>query len=104
MSVELVLIIAVTLSSMIGSPLVQGIKSVYQLITNLPLGGKPALWLTVIVASVLGLASVAIAGYFSPPYPVDWQGWVMLIGGAIGGIFAAMTLVYKQLIAPPDSK
>jgi len=26
-----------------------------------------------------------------------------LIGGAIGAIFAAMTLIYKQLIAPPEA-
>ena len=96
---ESVLIIAAFVSSVIGSPLVEGIKAFYKLVTQKTLEGKPALWTAVGVSAVLGLTSVALAGVFSPPYPADWQGWVTLVGGTIGAIFGAMTVVFKQLIS-----
>lgn len=95
---ETVLVIAAALSSLIGSPLVEGIKSFYKLVTGKILEGKPALWTAVGVSVVLGVASVAVAGGFSPPYPNDWQSWAALIGGSIGAIFGAMTVIFKQLI------
>lgn len=99
MNQETVLLIAAMLAAAVGAPLVQGIKGLVLMVTGRALEGGPALWLALGTAMALGLAAVAAAGYFAPPYPGDWQGWVRLIGGSIGAIFAAMTVVYKQLMA-----
>ena len=97
---ENVLIIAVTLASLIGSPMIQGIKSLYELISGYALADKAAMITTLIVSVLLALSAIAISGAFSAPMPANWQEWVKLIGGSIGSVFAITTVVFKSLIKP----
>jgi len=101
---ENVLLIAVTLASLIGSPLIQGIKTLYTLFTGINLADKAAMITTLVVSVLLALSAVAISGAFSAPMPVNWQEWVKLIGGSIGSVFAVTTVVFKSLIKPAIEK
>jgi hypothetical protein len=97
---ETVFVIAVTFASIIGSPLVQGLKALYLLLAKKELEGQPALRLTVGTSFVLaGLAMVA-GGVFNPPYPATFFEWVKLVGGSVGAIFSVATVVFKELIKP----
>jgi hypothetical protein len=97
---EQVLVIATALFALVGAPFVQMVKWVYEQATGKPLEGKPALYASLIVAFLFGVASVGLSSAFNPPYPDTWQGWAALIGGAIGAIFAVMTVIYKLVLAP----
>ena len=101
---ENVLLIAVTLASLIGSPLIQGVKAMFELFTGSPLADKAAMITTLVVSVLLAFLAISVSGAFSAPLPANWQEWVKLIGGSIGSVFAVTTVVFKSLIKPAIEK
>lgn len=101
---ESVLVFATAVASLIGSPLIEGIKQFKLMVTGTPIEDKAALWLSAGVSFGLGLFVLILSGTFSTPLPADPMGWIKLVGGVVASIFAVSTVVFRQVIKPAKVK
>jgi hypothetical protein len=89
MSAE-VIAFATVVAGALGVPLVQGLKRLCSLV-QIDLSGRPALFVTLAVAMILGVGVMGLTGALDGPVTAE------TLGAVVSGVFAVATVIYKVI-------